>query len=166
MKKIKETIEFVPETARVKKIKQLMKENYHWRCDGCGTVYKDKPEIYERGQDCEIPMCRCGSDLFTDLREILEKWCVIVKVEPVNNEIILKEHNFKHCQCKAGEVWTGDAETECNAPLELLVHRSDVKVYRCKKSGLKIVCLASTPSEMKKEKSKAYIRLPGDQPRV
>ena len=164
--KEKETIAFIPDEKREKKIKRLIKEGYRWRCDGCGTVYKDKPETYESGQDCDIEMCRCGSDLFTDLGEILEKWCVIIRVEPVNETIILKEHNFKHCQCEKGKVWTGDAETECNAALELLVHWPDRKVYRCRKSGLKIVCLASTSFEIAKEKSKAYIRLPSDQPRV
>ncbi len=156
---MKETIKFIPDKERKKKIKQMIKEGYRWRCGGCGIVYKDKPKTYERGQDCDIEICRCGSDLFTNLKEILEKWWMIIKVKPIKKTIALKEHNFKYCKCKKGEVWTGDAETECLADtnFKLIEKSPSRKIFKCPKSGLNIILLESTPKE---KKNAGYLRIP------
>ncbi len=160
--KEKETISFIPNKKREERIKKLIKEGYRWKCMDCGTIYKDKPEQpYEDGHSGRsIEMCRCGSDLFVSLQEVLEKCFVVIKVEPkIDGTIVLKEHNFKHCQCEKGEVWTGDAGTECWAKFDLLVVYSDRKVFRCLRSGHRIVCLKSTKEELK---NAGYLRIPED----
>ncbi len=156
---MKETMEFIPDEKRKEKIRILIEEGYRWKCLGCGGVYKDRPEqMYEDGHGGRyIDMCQCGSDLFIELKDIS---CENVEVGPVGGTIVLKEHNFKYCKCDKGEVWTGDAETECGAEggFRLLEKSAGKKVFLCPKSGLKIICLKSTEEELK---NAGYLRLPG-----
>ena len=39
---MEETLKFVVDEERQKKIKELMAEGYQWRCLKCNTVYKEK----------------------------------------------------------------------------------------------------------------------------
>ncbi len=155
----KETIEFIEDAARKKKLELWMEQGYSVKCLNCGTIYKEKPkQPYEDGHGGrDIEMCRCGSDLFIRLKEMIANHCRVIKVKPAGGTIVLKEHNYKYCQCDKGAVWTGHAGTECDAKLELLETRSDRKIYKCPESGLRIVCLKSTPSELKEA---GFIRFP------
>ncbi len=164
----KETIEFIEDVERKKKLETWLKQGYRVRCLGCGTVYKNTPEQpYEDGHGGRnIRMCRCGSDLFIDLKELIAHKCKTVKIEPVGETIVLKEHHFKYCKCRVGEVWTGDAGTECRAESDFelfMMWPNDRKVYLCPKSGLRIVVLKSTKEEREKpdEMGSKYFRIPG-----
>lgn len=163
---MKETIRFIENKERKKKFESWLKEGYRARCVCCGRVYKNTPQKwYEDGHGGRyIVMCRCGSDLFKDLSEVIAHQCKTVEVKPVNGTLVFKEHHFKYCKCEKGEVWTGKAEFECNAEfkLEFLKKDADKKVFRCPKSGLKIVILKSTSQELKgpDEMGSTYLRLP------
>jgi len=161
MDELKETLEFIFDLEAKQKIDELIKEGYGYQCLDCGKIYKAKPkEPYDDGHPIycgqytrEIDMCGCGCDLFTELSEMK---CVYAKVEPIDGVIVLKEHNFKFCQCSVGEVWTGKAETECSAEYKILEEYPDRKVYRCLKSGLKLVILKSTKDEIE---NAGYIKI-------
>ncbi|MFH1956668.1 MAG: hypothetical protein ABIJ28_03415 [Patescibacteria group bacterium] len=155
---MQETIKFVLDEERKKKLKEFIKQGYKYKCLGCGMIYKVLPaEPYEDGHGGrELKMCRCGSDLFKKLEDID---CRIPLVYQENGAIVLKEHNFKYCNCDAGEVWTGDAETECHAEFDNLgIDELENRIFRCEKSGIKILLLKSTSEEMA---NAGFIRLPG-----
>lgn len=158
---MKETLEFVLDREKEEKIKDLIKKGYRYVCVGCGRVYKEKRrELYEDGHGGHfIDICSCGCDLFKNLEELT---CLAVKVKPVRKTLIFKEHHAKYCQCEKGEFWTGNAETECHAEFDLLEHKGNKKIFRCLKSGFKIVILKSTEQELNNpdELGSTYLRVP------
>jgi hypothetical protein len=167
---MKETIEFVDDLERKKKLEEFLKQGYRVKCLICGKIYKDTPrKWYEDGHGGRnIEICSCGSDLFINLEEVIVNRCKTVGVKPnADGALVFKEHHFKYCKCDKGKVWTGDAETECFQDghlefLELLLDGGG-KVYRCPKSGLKIIVLKSTEEELRRsdEMGSKYLRIPG-----
>lgn len=158
---MEETLKFVVDEERQKKIKELMTQGYQWRCLKCNTVYKEKRvELYEDGHGGRsLDMCRCGCDLFQKLSETA---CLRIEVQPVNDTLVFREHHAKYCKCDVGEIWTGDSETECHPDLEVLEDKAYPKTYRCSKSGLKIVILKSTKEELAgpDELGSVFLRMP------
>lgn len=159
---MKESIEFVPNQERQKKIEELIAGGYGYRCLKCNRIYKtSRREHYEDGHGGRyIDMCCCGCDLFQKLEEVS---CLDVEVqEPVNGVLVFKEHHAKYCKCNVGEIWTGDSDTECWASFELLRDDDTEKTLKCSKSGLRIVLLKSTEEEMKNpdEVGSKFLRIP------
>ncbi len=159
---MKETLEFVLNKELQQRIKELIEAGYHYRCLACGRIYKEKRQEYrEDGHGgCFVNMCRCGDrDLFQKLEEVS---CLDVRVKPVGRTLVFKEHHAKYCRCMKGEIWTGDAETECDADFELLEDKGDKKIFKCLESGLKIVVLKSTKEELKNpdERGSTYLIIP------
>jgi hypothetical protein len=144
---MRETIKFVLNEKMQQKVKELIEQGYRYRCLGCNRIYKQpRQETYENGHGGRtIDMCVCGCDLFQKLEDMS---CVEALVEPVDGKIVLKEHHLKYCRCGCGEIWCGNAEFECGAPLEFVEEKGDRKFYRCRKSGMTIIVLKSTEEEM------------------
>lgn len=147
---LKETLEFVPNEDKKRQIAELMAQGFGYVCLDCHTVYKSPPQESgcSGGHGVQsMDMCRCGSDIFEKLEKVS---CLKVVVKPVRGNLVFKKHHFKYCKCAVGEVWTGDADTECGAEynLKLLGKRGDAKVFKCLKSGLTITILKSTRKEM------------------
>ena len=140
---MKETIEFIPNEKQEKIKNDLLEKGYQYQCLKCGFFYKEKPqEAYVHGH---INMCNCGCDLFRNISEIK---CIKIKVFSVAGKIILKQHNFKYCKCEKGELWTGDAETECSPCFQDIKRFKKGSTALCPISGLKLVCLKSTQEEL------------------
>ena len=158
---MRETIRFVINKETRRKILELIEKGYRYICIGCRTVYKEKgQEFVEDGHGGhDMDMCRCGSDLFEELENI--RW-LDVKVKPVRKTLVFKEHHAKYCKCEVGEIWTGKTETECRADFRLLKEKSNKKIFKCLRSGLKIVILKSTEGELKNpdERGSTYISIP------
>lgn len=159
---MEETLKFVVDEERQKKIKELMAEGYQWRCLKCNRVYKEKRvELFEDGHGGRsLDMCRCGCDLF---QKLAETTCLNIEVKPVNGALFFKEHHAKYCECGKGKIWTGDSETECRPSFKALRDREYPKTYRCSQSGLIIVILKSTKEELTKpdELGSVFLRIPG-----
>lgn len=158
---MEETIKFIVDEKRQKKIKDLLAQGFVSRCMGCGQFFKKvRREFYEDGHSGRfINMCSCGSDLFQKLKEVP---CLNVKVEP-GGVLIFKEHHAKYCRCEYGQLWTGDAETECFSDFELLDEEDDQKLFQCSKSGLKIIIWKSTREELENpdELGSTFLRIHG-----
>jgi hypothetical protein len=159
---MEETLKFVSNADANKRVKELIDKGYAYRCLGCNKVYKVKrQEPYEDGHGGRfIDMCgSCGCDLFQPLQETT---CLELKISPINGVLIFKEHHAKYCKCDVGEIWTGDAETECHTEFKLLEDGGDKKTYKCVKSGLKIIILKSTEEELHKpdELGSKFLRIP------
>jgi hypothetical protein len=154
-----ETIKFVPNEIVAKNRDELISEGMRWICLNCGRCYRDKPkESYEDGHGIRLlEMCRCGSDLFKKLNEVE---ILVPKVEAVNGKLVFKEHHFKYCRCKKGEVWTGDATTECGATPEFRKKIGNNKLYYCPIGNMMILILKSTSQELTSpdERGSTYIR--------
>jgi len=151
-----ETIQFIVDEKQKRALNKLIDKGYTCKCVSCGKFYKEPPqEWYDDGHGGRnIDMCPCDSDLFTSLQDIS---CEIIEVKPVDNTIILKEHNFKHCKCPVGKIWKGDASTECWAELKPQEESEGVKIFKCLKSGLKIISLKSTEEELE---NAGFLRYP------
>jgi len=160
---MKESVEFIRDEERWQKIQELIDEGFVHICLGCSGVCKNLPQIdYEDGHGGRsISMCpRCGCDLFKRIDQISP---LVVKVgPPVDGTLVFKEHHAKYCKCDVGELWTGDAETECFAKFELLEKNDDGKTLKCRKSGLKLVILKSTEEELTQpdEVGSTFLRIP------
>lgn len=157
---MKETIEFVKDEKIAERIAELLRDGNQSVCLGCSGVYKEKPkEKYENGHGGTIiEICgACGSDLFMDLAEVSPLKTV---VKPKNKKLILKEHHFKYCKCEKGEVWTGDATTECGATPEFRKKIGNNKLYYCPIGNMMILILKSTSQELTSpdERGSTYIR--------
>lgn len=159
---VEESVEFVENPKRKEKVQKLIDEGYEYYCLKCHGVYKrPRREFYEDGHGGRrIDMCTCGCDLFGRLEDVR---CVSIKVkEPEDGTLVFREHHAKYCKCHVGEIWTGDASTECWPNFELV--RDDIveKTFRCSKSGLKIVILKSTKKELEEpdEVGSSFLRIP------
>lgn len=167
---MQETLTLKPNEKLKENITNLQKRGYTHVCLSCNTVYKGIPTSpYADGHNGrDLNMCTCGCDLFSSLEEV-KNTCVI----PVNTPIevkgvktnVLKEHNFKYCQCIIDgckkEVHCGYAEAECGALLldylEEIERGSDRVWFKCLQSGYNIVILKDTEDEVNKRKQEYFI---------
>ncbi|MBD3282104.1 MAG: hypothetical protein GF387_00640 [Candidatus Portnoybacteria bacterium] len=157
---MKETIRFVLNKKTQEKIRELIEEGYKYVCLHCKTAYKSKRrEPYEDGHGGRhIEMCKCGSDLFEELKNLR---CLMPEVKPIQETLVFKEHHAKYCKCEKGEFWTGSSATECRPKFKLLKEEEDKRVFRCPKSNLKIIILKSTEEELEEpdELGSTYLRI-------
>lgn len=156
---MKETILITDDISQEIEVTNLINEGYTVQCMSCGNCYKTTPRIFYRYDDMEIKECRCGSDLFISLQEVLEKQCkkttignVIIDNEPT---IILKERNFKYCTCtvkdERNRVHTGDAETQCRGMRSPLVieNTPNYTKFKCDVSGFIVIIIKEDNKTLK-----------------
>lgn len=158
-RKLEETIKLTIDLEQVQIRDRLLAKGGNYLCLKCNTVYKHKPQSevddgFETIDEC--PKCKC--DLFLHLSEID---FLNGEVEPVDGVIILKQHNFKYCKCRAGEFHTSDATTECGVYFK--IDERDLVVFDggvacvCPVSGLVLIQLNSTKEEMTEAR---YVKYP------
>ncbi len=163
-----ETIKFVKNLDRVKKLKKLISKGIKYKCIGCGNYSK-----HEFKSKCCL---YCGEDLIVTIESILEDFDYIFDsiIEPIKpdgiNTMIFKEHNFKYCTCDYSSwpidgkestvtsVHTGDFNTECGMKWkldrdhEILDQETEnSRTYVCKR-GYHIIIIKQTDEEFEKHK--------------